>query len=237
MLRRLLISISLFCTPAAFAAEAKQAESKPPIQEGELVYLGQDNQKFLSVYQTENKKADIAIILFHDQLGSPNEPNFIGPIRRSLAKLQWPTFSMGVTQDNKENLNRLQLTEAHLKKQGIKKFIFLGYGFGSEVITAYLQDKSLDDLLAIVFVSAYPTQIPDETVKKITEKEIPILDITAMSDFDIAKEAAKNRHSLSQALPSERYRHVLVTGADHYYNQLDTSLAKTIHSWLRRQSW
>jgi len=229
--------------------EKRIAESiKDSIVIGDVVALSAGSVEFIGLINNEEPEhLRGSVIILHGMGSNPNAPQIVQPLRSQLAELGWATASIqlpiaaqGASIDDnlaliKESGSRIQSILGHMNEnfQG-KPCVLIAHSLGAVMVTHFLasQEKLACDALVLIGLPTLASDLPEaqssEHLKKIT---IPTLDIYGSQDLDnVIQTAPLRRLALMKNNPLNRQ--VEISGADHVFNGLDETLARSIHSWL-----
>jgi len=229
--------------------EKRIAESvKESIIIGDVVNLRAGSVEFIGLINNEEpENLHGSVIILHGMGSNPNAPQIVQPLRSQLAELGWVTASIQLPiaaqgasiSDNlaliKESGPRIQSTLNYMHENFQNKpCVLVAHSLGAVMATHFLasQEKLACDALVLIGLPTLASELPEaqssEQLKKIT---IPTLDIYGSQDLDnVIKTASVRRLALMKNNPLNRQ--VEISGADHAFNGLNETLARSIHSWL-----
>ncbi|MDD5241077.1 MAG: DUF3530 family protein [Sulfuricella sp.] len=230
----LLSLFTLAASAADYAREKKWAdEVVPSIVAGDPFYLGPVNgHKFLAIY-TEAAKPKAAVIVVHG-LGVHPDWNLIGVLRSGLAEQGYSTLSVQMpvlaadagagpySATFGEAAGRLKAAAGFLRDKGYRSIAIVSHSMGSRMSLYYLEHNPNAPVKAWVAIG-----MPGgEDYGKI---RIPVLDLYGGNDLPAVLKGARQRADSFRVPGSEQ---VVVPQTDHFFNNHDTELVKTVKEYL-----
>ncbi len=132
----------------------------------ELLYLGEGEQRFLSLHEKSLlPQVHGAALLLHDLGANVNDANIIRPLRKSLPEFGWETLSIQlpiVKLDDQKQIyleliapikTRITQGLAHLNLSSPQRVIIIAHGLGAAAAVSYLDDNNDANLQAAVLIS------------------------------------------------------------------------------------
>ena len=218
---------------------------------GEAVKLKVATGEFLGIYTASSSKTiHGAAIVIHGIGAHPAWPEVIDTIRSHLPEHGWHTLSIQMpilgndakSEDYVPLLNevapRMNAAVALLKQKGVKNIVLVAHSLGATMSSAYLADKPDPAIRAFVGIGmgkAAGDPRMDNAVA-LSKIKIPVLDIYGSLDLQAVTENAKARAAASNKAGNEHYTQFQVSGADHFFNQMDQELIKRVRGWLEKNA-
>jgi dienelactone hydrolase len=191
----------------------------------------------------EAKGATAAVILAHGRAQGP-DGWVVGRLRRAIAaqagmhtlSLQMPRLASpdyhAYAATFPDAYNTLQLAIDYLvRERQVQRIYVMGYSMGARMTTAFLASRPLPEVAGYIGVGVLEgggsLLDANENIRKLT---VPVIDCYADSTaLDLV--SAQKR----QPLVGERYRQVLMPGANHSFAGHERALSKVIVEWLKEQ--
>ncbi len=127
------------------------------------------------------------------------------------------------------NLQRIEAAIAFLKAKNIDRIIVLGHGNGGNIAVG-LFDKITATIAGLILIGA--PELADEDKKIFSGMQKPILDLYGERDLAGVEQAVLQRKVIMKRGINNRYVMRKVTGADHFFTGLTSTLVITIRGWL-----
>jgi pimeloyl-ACP methyl ester carboxylesterase len=191
----------------------------------------------------EVKGATTAVILAHGRAQGP-DGQVVGPLRRAIAKdagihtlsLQMPVLAtpdyLAYATTYPDAYKTLQSAVVFLSKEkGVKRIYVVGYSMGARMTTAFLATQPVPELAGYIGIGVLEGggDLLDANVN-IQKLTAPVIDIYAdATPLDLS--SAGNRKSLV----GDRYKQVLIRGANHSFRGYDGALAEATIAWLKER--
>jgi pimeloyl-ACP methyl ester carboxylesterase len=252
------IIISLLCSLsllASFTLEPVLASGEPPewshsarrfAPDSQLEQLNAAGKTFYALL-SEPGTADITghILLLHGARQHPDWPQLIRPLRLTLPKFGWTTFSIelpdaGQQASDKHYAGLLDQATAHIlaaqgQLQGMdaQRIVMIAYGLGARMAVDWLSKTPQSSVSALVLISMADGDSNSgiDSNQDLLKIKVPILDIYAEHDDVKVRKAAHERSQQRGRLPE--YRQLEIYAANQYYNQQEDELIKRIRGWLK----
>ncbi len=218
---------------------------------GEAVKLKTATGEFLGIYAPSvSKKIHGGAIVVHGIGVHPAWPEVIEPLRTHLPEHGWHTLSIQMPilgNDAKpedyaplfnEVAPRINAAVALLKQKGVKNIVIVAHSLGAAMSSAYLADKPDPAIRAFVGigmgkVAGDPRMDNAIALSKIT---IPVLDLYGSLDLQAVLDNAKARATAASRAGNKQYTQFKLSGADHFFNQMDDELTKRVRGWLEKNA-
>ena len=219
------------------------------ILDGEVVFLKVESHQFLSIY-TEAEKAKGAVVILHGRGFHPDWQDAINPLRVGLAESGWNTLSVQMPVLEKqakyydyvplfpEALPRIDAAIKYVRSLGSDEVVLIAHSCGVHMAMAWLnsqlngkQSQSIDAFVGIG-MGATDYQQPMLQPFPLEKLVIPVLDVYADDDYPAVLKNAKKRFSMIKTAGNKRSQQVMVTGANHYYEDNGEALTQVISQWL-----
>jgi len=218
---------------------------------GEAVKLKTPTGEFLGIYAPSvSRQIHGAAIIVHGIGAHPAWPEVIEPLRTHLPEHGWHTLSLQMPilgNDAKpeeylplfnEVAPRINAAVALLKQKGLQNIVIIAHSLGAAMSSAYLADKPDPAIRAFVGigmgkVAGDPRMDNAIALGKI---KIPVLDLYGSLDLQPVISNAKARATAASKAGNKQYTQFMVSGADHFFNQLDDELTKRVRGWLEKNA-
>lgn len=256
--RLLIVIIAIFAMTAQAASKSDLAKEKrwknqivDSLIVGESIKLKANDVKFLGLYTepaTEYEKG--AVIILHGIGVHPAWPEVINPLRIELPDLGWHTLSLQMpilkNGANPEEYNplfpevpaRIKAGIAFLKSKGIKNIILSGHSMGAVMASYYLSTQNDPSIKTFVIISS-DIGMPQESYmnslnhfKKI--KNINIVDVYGSDDDRRVLDSLVIRKPMGKKLFNEKYQHLKIKGANHFYRNKQNDLVNGLNIRLTK---
>lgn len=219
------------------------------ILDGDVVFLKAENHAFLSIY-TEAEKAKGAVIILHGRGFHPDWQDAINPLRVGLAESGWNTLSIQMPVLEKqakyydyiplfpEALPRIDAAIKYVRNQGSDEVILIAHSCGVHMAMAWLSSqlktKRSQTIDAFVGIGMGATDYQQPMLQPFPMDKLvmPVLDVYADEDYPAVLKNAKKRFSMIKSAGNKHSQQVMVTGANHYYEDKGEALTQVISQWL-----
>ncbi len=253
-------ALSIFLVSFAGASDLQREkrmaeELVDVILDGDVVFLKAENHEFLSIYTkasiyTEAEKAKGAAIILHGRGFHPDWQDAINPLRVGLAESGWNTLSIQMPVLEKqakyydyvplfpEALPRIDAAIKYVRSQGSDEVILIAHSCGVHMAMAWLgsqlKGKRSQAIDAFVGIGMGATDYQQPIVQPfpLDKLVIPVLDVYADEDYPAVLKNATKRFSMIKAAGNKHSQQVMVTGANHYYEDKGEALTQVISQWL-----
>lgn len=223
---------------ADYAREQRWAdEITPAILVGDPVQLVlPTGRKFLGIY-APNSKAQAGVIVVHG-LGVHPDWGLINPLRSLLSEQGYATLSVQMpvlTNEARgsdypptfpEAAERITVAVNYLRGKGHQKIAIVSHSLGARMANVFLNQANAPAINAWVAISISGEYTQPEMFKA------PVLDLYGEKDLPAMLEGAAKRANAIQKIRGSAQ--VSVTGADHFFNGMDTELVRTVKLFLDR---
>ncbi|MDQ7072554.1 MAG: alpha/beta hydrolase [Gammaproteobacteria bacterium] len=118
---------------------------------------------------------------------------------------------------------------AFLRAKNIDRIIVLGHGNGGNIAVG-LFDKITSAIAGLILIGV--PELADEDKKIFSVMQKPILDLYGERDLTGVEQAVLQRKVIMKRGVNNRYVMRKVTGADHFFTGLTSTLVMTIRGWL-----
>ncbi len=218
------------------------------LQVGEVLWLEAQGTRFLGLYTETEQSEDYGVaVIVHDMGGQPDQQYVMHALRTLLPEHRWATLALQMPVREAgapvgdyyalfpEAQARIQAAIEYLKAGTPRNIVLIGYGLGSLMALYYQSEHPESGVAAIVCISL---PVPDntgdvvQTLKFISDADLPILDIYASLDLPEVVESARKRRLAARA--NNSYRQVRIDDHRHQFQHDQGLLVKRIYSWLRR---
>jgi pimeloyl-ACP methyl ester carboxylesterase len=250
LLALLTVALALSTAPLEASDVAKEKRWANQIVDalidGEAVWLNADGHEFLGIYTAATDgSTDRAAILLHGIGVHPDWAQVIHPLRVGLTERGWSTLSLqmpvlGNEADPKEYAplfdevpSRIDAGIAFLKEKGARHIALIGHSLGATMATYYLAtaERPIEALVAIGMPGGGPAANLDNT-QSLRSIRIPVFDLYGSNDLDIVLTSTEARAEAAKAADNQHYRQTHISGADHFFNNMDDTLVETVSVWL-----
>ena len=219
------------------------------ISPGKAHWLGAQDTQFLALHMPASTKPTLGgIILLHDAGANPDAAHVIHDLRVDLAGLGWETLSIQLplaSREDTDNAYHALIPEAAPRIQAAINFftarqnrnlILIGHGLGARMALAFLDATPAKELRALVAIglAADPSGDSDPVLEAMSKIKIPMLDLYGSRDHKAVTGSAKLRRTAGQGSGQTGYRQDRVTGADHLFQGLESTLQVRVGAWLRK---
>jgi pimeloyl-ACP methyl ester carboxylesterase len=256
--RRYLIGLIflLFAGGSVAATKSDTAKEKrweeqivPSLLVGEPVKLKSGDVEFLGLYaeNTDEQPRGGAIII-HGIGAHPAWPDIIDPVRMALPEHGWSTLSlqMPILANEAGALDYLPLMDEapgriqagvdFLKDKGVKNIVIIAHSMGTTMANVYLAakpDPAVHAYIAIGMSNPFPAKYDNAAaLAKIT---IPVLNLYGSQDLESVIAFADARAASARKV-NKHYTQIQVTGANHFFNNMQDDLIKRIRGWLLKNA-
>lgn len=250
LLALLTVALAVTAAPVETSDVAKEKRWADQIVDalidGEAVWLKADGQEFLGIYtEAADNSTDRAAILLHGIGVHPDWAQVIHPLRVGLTEQGWSTLSLqmpvlGNEADPKEYAPlfdevpaRIDAGVAFLKEKGAHHIVLIGHSLGSTMATHYLTtgERPIEALVAVGMPGGGPVPGLDNT-QSLKSIHIPVFDLYGSDDLHIVLASADGRAAAAKAAGNQNYRQTRISGADHFFNNMDDTVVETVSIWL-----
>ena len=173
---------------------------------GEIVWLEQGNQSFLSIFTPDlTASPQGGAIILPDANGHPDWPDVVQPLQQTLPHHHWATLSIslpplrdkGELRDHMPDIkNRIDAAVRELIDKGLNNIVIIGYGTGATAAACYLAEQQQANISAFVAVSLSVDRTEkgeDYLPLKLEKITMPLLDIFASGDQPEVTQTAQIR--------------------------------------------
>lgn len=253
MIFTIILLLSACITQASdLAKEKRWAEQVvDAIFDGEPVTLKDGELGFLAIYtpSASSSTADATIIL-HGLGVHPDWDQVVRPLRLGLPENGWATLSLqmpilanGVGYEEYEPLfkevpGRIEAGIKYLQDHGAKRIVIIGHSLGAAMGAYYLANSRPDLIIGFVGIgmSGGGKQTVMDNVVLLKSVHVPVLDLYGENDLDSVLANANHRKQSveSRKIPasSNSSMHIMVPGADHFFDGQNEVLVKKVLTWL-----
>jgi hypothetical protein len=126
------------------------------------------------------------------------------------------------------NVQRLEAAIAFLQAKDIDRIIYVGHGAGGNLAVELL-DTETTPIQALVLIST-PALTTNDVFNTFQH---PILDLYGANDLDGVTEAVHQRKVLMKRTGNAQYSTREISGANHFFTGLETTLVNSLRGWLR----
>ena len=191
----------------------------------------------------DGEDAKVGVILCH---GRGQYPTWlvVDPLRKGIHKeLGYHTLSLQMPAENKnwreyaedfpEAYQRIQAVIDFLRKEkGVEKVYLMGHSMGSRMATAFLAERPNSGVAGFIGVGVRNGgDDPLDSDANLRVVSLPVLDV--YGDGGNGKDA--DHASDRSEMVSDRYKQVLISGANHKFTAHEDELVKVVVNWLRGQ--
>ena len=198
--------------------------------------------------ESANTSNERAIILLHGLGAHPDWPAVIHPLRVGLPEYNWSTLSIqlpvlanGVPiQDYgplfKEAAPRIQAATEYLQSQGSRSIVLVSHSLGAAMASWYIATQKNEQIKGIVTIGLSDLELqPDINILQSIENiQLPLFDLYGSRDLDSVLHSAAARKKAAIKSANRDYQQKRITGADHFFNNYDDALVRTVYGWLKR---
>lgn len=218
---------------------------------GEAVSLQAGNVKFLGIYaEHQADKANGAVIVLHGSGVHPDWPDVVQPLRSELPAYGWATLSLQLpVLDNEADYKdyaplfaevpaRIKAGIAFLHQKNYHNIVIVAHSLGSTMAASYLA-KDPNGITAFAAIGMAAREGADPRMDNIAFLEqikLPMLDLYGSQDLEAVLSSVKTRAQAVRKAENTHYRQVEVTGANHFFQGLETDLVRRVKSWLSNYS-
>lgn len=222
--KHIFIGLIIFCFSAVIYADELEGTGVP-----DNAYL-------------DGGKSDTAVILCHGRGQHPTW-DVVDPLRKGIhKKLGYHTVSLqmpapgGNWRSYKEHFPdayaRIAATVKTLQQKGIKNIYLMGHSMGSRMTTAYLANTENHGIKGFIGVGIRNGGgEPLDSASNLESVSIPVVDIYGNGGDGVDERHAGRR----EELVSEKYKQVLISGADHRFDGNETDMVNAVVAWLKTQ--
>jgi alpha-beta hydrolase superfamily lysophospholipase len=249
--------LSLFSFSVANASDLEREkrmadEIVDAILDGEAVFLEADSHKFLTIY-TEAEESKGVVIILHGRGFHPDWQDAINPLRVGLVDSGWSTLSVQMPVLEKhakyydyipvfpESLPRIDAAIEFARKQingdGSSKVILAAHSCGAHKAIAWIEknddvSQKIDAYIGIG-MGATDYRQPMEKPFPLDSLTVPVLDVYADGDYPAVLKMAPERLAMITRAGNTKSRQLMLTDADHYYEDRGEELTELIEQWLK----
>lgn len=245
--------ITLFYTPSFASDLAREQENVDEInalpQYGKLIWLGEGQQRFASLYAETESSTNLGIvILLHDIGSHPDKDPLIYELRRKFPERNWGTLALqlplresGATDADyyellPEATQRIILAIQYVAKTNTQ-IVIVGHQLGALMGLHAAGTEIIPELKAIVTIGLNVPKndsIHAQTVELLKRVNIPFLDLySALGSTDVIATARKRRMA---ARNNPLYRQDKLNYSNSPYWGDHALVMKRVYSWLTRVS-
>ncbi|MCG7874168.1 MAG: alpha/beta hydrolase family protein [Candidatus Thiodiazotropha lotti] len=248
----LMVGLALPLQAANLSLERRiSATLDSPSLSGKAVWLENGANRFLAIYSPSETKLSLGgALILHDQGTHADWLEVVQPLRKHLAKQGWNTLALQLpaTDASPDATARLYLMEKasariqsaidYFDPQQQSNLVLVGHGLGAAMALHHLakQPNQRVNAIAAISLSIDPSDESDPVSEAIAQLETPILDLYGSRDLPVVTGSAAKRRQIASANAREGYRQEVMTGADHFFRGMQSSLQQRIHAWLKRTS-
>ena len=249
----LLLSFSLFFLfSTGVNASDKEKEKRwadqisDSLLDGEAIQLNDGTADFLAIFTEAENPKDVGVIIIHGIGIHPDWPSVIQPLRVRLAENGWNTLSLQMpilgndanVEDYeplmKEVPARIDAGIRYLFKQGAKKIVIVAHSLGAQMSSYYLAHKKIyqeaqtqTPIIAFIGIGMGAGNVP--YLKQI---KIPVVDIYGEKDLPTVLGSVDARAKAANS--NKHYQQKKVAGANHFFEDQDDDLVKTVTDALKK---
>ena len=243
------ILVLSFMTSSAIASdlakEKRWAEQiSDSLLDGDTVMLNDGKNDFLAIDTRAEDAKDVGIIVIHGIGIYPDWPTVIQPLRVELAALGWNTLSLQMpilgndasSEDYaplmKDAPERIDAGIRYLFKEGAKKVVIVAHSMGAHMASYYLAHKNvyMEAQTETPIIAYIGIGMGSEDIQHLANIKLPVLDL--MGEKDLADVLASAPKRLKAASHNKAYQQKIVSGADHFFEEMDDVLVETVKSAL-----
>jgi pimeloyl-ACP methyl ester carboxylesterase len=249
--------LSLFCLSTVHASDLAREkrmadEIIDAILDGEAVFLEAEGHQFLSIYTAAEKTKGVAIIL-HGRGFHPDWQDAINPLRTGLVELGWSTLSVQMPVLEKqakyydyvpifpEALPRIETAikyarDAVSEGEG-QKIVLIAHSCGAHMAMEWVEgSKDVSDKIdAYIGIGMGATDYRQFMQKPfpLGRLTVPVLDVYADGDYPAVINMAPQRLAMINDAAHKKSKQVVVSDADHYYEDRGQELTRVVAQWLQ----
>lgn len=248
--------LTAFGAPAALAGDLTQeqrlAEQLADSATTERVqWLQAGPLRFLAILEAaRGERRYGGVILLHDAGEHADWQQVIAPLRHYLAMHGWDALSIQLPLaegPQRPDMTRALLAEARprikaavdsLGGRGNDNLALVGHGLGARMALDFLSAGPPASVHAFVAIglSAEARRDDDPVLTAIGKLALPMLDLYGSRDLPPVIDSAPERRSAARRAGHKAYRQDRMTGADHAFDGLQSSLQRRVETWLRRSA-
>jgi dienelactone hydrolase len=249
--------LTVFGAPAAFAGNLMQEQrlSEQLAQAtltGRAEWLEAGPLRFLAILEAaRGERRYGGVVLLHDAGEHADWQQVIAPLRHYLAMHGWDALSIQLPMARgtlrpaarqallTEARPRIQAAVDSLSGRGSDNLALIGHGLGARMALDYLNAKPPASLHAFVAIglSADGQHEDDPVIAAIGKLALPMLDLYGSRDLPPVIDSAPDRRGAARRSGHKAYRQDRMTGADHAFDGLQSSLQRRVETWLRRTTF
>lgn len=233
--------ISIGSVQASDIAKEKRwaAQIEDSLLDGDAVYLNDGSNDFLAIDTRAEDNSSSAVILLHGIGAHPDWPQLISPLRVSLPEQGWTTLSLQLPILPNEAQGeaylplmdevapRIEAGMAYLTQAGFKEIHVVAHSMGTAMAGYYLStsNRRIKSYVAI--------GMGEINLQYLSAMSLPVYDIYGEDDLPGVKASAAERRLASKN--NVHYEQKRVAGADHFFEDKDSTLLTLVTEWLGRQ--
>ena len=219
--------------------------------DGEAIWLEADGHRFLGIdMESPEGQSQRAAIVVHGIGVHPNWDQVIRPLRVGLVDYGWHTLSiqMPILPNEAEGLEyeplfdevtgRIEAAIDDLQEGGADEIVIIAHSMGASMALRYLADVTGTPVRALALVGmqgGYENMVHDN-VAALRTVSLPVLEMYGSDDLPGVVNFAARKASAAYSGKNPSYRQVRVDGANHFFDDRDEILVKTIAEWLEELS-
>ncbi len=213
--------------------------------DGDVIYLSDGNQDFVSAYM-EAEDSRGSVLLLHGRGFHPDWQDVVGPVRVSLAENGWTTLSiqMPVLEKGRkyydyvklfpESYKRIESAIQYLRENTKGPIVLLAHSCGAHMAMNWI-DETGDALIdAYIGVGMGATDYKQDLIRPfpLDKMSVPILDILGTKEYPRVLALAEHRKKILNNDMHPQSQQIYVENADHYFKNKNTELYEEIATWL-----
>ena len=224
-----------------------EAEIVDMIIDGEPVHLDADGHSFLGIHtEADDGGSPKAVIVLHGRGFHPDWPDVAAPLRSELPEHGWDTLSLQMPVLGKSAryydyvpifpaaFPRIRAGIEFLRGQGADPIVLAAHSCSAHMAMAFVRrhgDAGFDGFIGMG-MGATDIGQPMREPFPLASMTVPILDLFGDEDYPSVRREAPARLAAIRTAGNPRSAQRVVSGADHFFGDMDEALVDAVAQWL-----
>jgi pimeloyl-ACP methyl ester carboxylesterase len=191
-------------------------------------------------------ESTVAVILSHGRGHGPTW-RVVNPLRKGIHEqlgyhtlsLQMPTSDVNWREYRHlfpDAYKRIEIaTQVLREEKGVKKIYLMGHSMGSRMATGYLAENPESKISGFIGVGIRNYgETPLDSLRNLQVVMQKYPDIIVLDVYGDGGDGRDAKHAQKRSfLVSDRYKQIIIPGADHQFNSGEKQMVNSVVNWLR----